>query len=157
MRIFVISDTHGRVENFLDAAGSLERPDLIIHLGDLVNDGIKIEEKLGIDTVIVKGNCDIYPSDFDEEKILTIKGKKILITHGHKYGVKMDNLRLLYKGKEEGVDLILFGHTHRPLLEKQDDILIMNPGSTSLPRFFSDKTFGIIEIGEDIEADIVKI
>ncbi len=157
MKIFVVSDTHGRIKNFIDTAKYLEKPDLIIHLGDYVEDALKIEKEMGIDTIVVKGNCDIYSPGFDEEKIIILNDKIILITHGHKYNVKMDTLRLLYKGKEEGVDLILFGHTHYPQIEKQDGIMLMNPGSVSLPRLFNNKTFGIIELGEKISGKIAKV
>ncbi|HLR35982.1 MAG TPA: metallophosphoesterase [Tissierellales bacterium] len=157
MKIFVVSDTHGRIKDFVNTAKSLERPDLIIHLGDYVEDALKIEEEMGIDTIVVKGNCDIYSTGFDEDKIINLNNKKILITHGHKYNVKMDISRLVYKGMEEEVDLILFGHTHFPQLEEQDGIIIMNPGSVSLPRLFNSKTFGIIELGEKISGKIVKV
>lgn len=157
MRIFVVSDTHGRINNFVNKAKSLEKPDLIIHLGDYVEDGLKIEKEMGVETIVVKGNCDFYSTGFEEDEILTISGKRIFITHGHKYNVKMDILNLLYKGKEEKADLILFGHTHLSLLEKIDEIIIMNPGSPSIPRLFSNKSFGIIEIGKNVSAKIIEI
>lgn len=157
MRIFVVSDTHGRIDNFVNKAKSLEKPDLIIHLGDYVEDAFKIEKEMGIETILVKGNCDIYSTDSDEDQTLTLNGKRVFITHGHKYNVKMDRLNLLYKGKEKNADLILFGHTHFSLIEEEDGIMIMNPGSPSLPRLFSKRTFGIIEIGKNISGKIIKI
>src|SRR5699024_3823734 len=148
MKIFVVSDTHGRIKDFVNTAKSLERPDLIIHLGDYVEDALKIEEEMGIDTIVVKGNCDIYSTGFDEDKIINLNNKKILITHGHKYNVKMDISRLVYKGMEEEVDLILFGHNHFTQLEEKDSIIIMNHGSYLLTRFYNNKTYSNIEIEE---------
>ncbi len=157
MRIFVVSDTHGNINDFIHVAKTLERPDLIIHLGDYVEDGLEIEKQMGVEVVVVKGNCDFYAPDFDDEKTITIENKKIFITHGHKYNVKFDTSRIFYKGKEEDADLVLFGHTHYPELEEKDGTIILNPGSASLPRALNRRTFAIVDIGEKITGKIVSI
>lgn len=155
MKIFVVSDTHGSIREFIEKVNSMEKPGLIIHLGDYVEDGVKIEEAMGIKTVIVKGNGDYFHSDYDEDDILTIGDKKIFITHGHKYNVRYSIDNLFYKAKEVDADLVLFGHTHVPILLQEYGIMVMNPGSASMPRGFNrKKTFGIIEIKEKILGSI---
>mgnify|MGYP001316294035 FL=1 len=145
MRIFVVSDTHGDTRGFINKVETMEKPDLIIHLGDYVEDGIKIERELKIDTVIVKGNGDYYREDFSEDRVLFINDKRIFLTHGHKYNVRYGEDNLMYKGQEVNADIVLFGHTHVPLLFEEANMAIMNPGSPSLPRGYSRKrTFGII-------------
>lgn len=156
MRIFVVSDTHGRIDDFLKAVRYLEKPDFFIHLGDHVEDGIKIEKEMNVEAIIVKGNCD-YTREFPEEKVLNINGKKILITHGHKQNVKFDTSRLLYAAKEKDVDLVLFGHTHISLFTEKDGIMFMNPGSPSIPRLPYEKTFGILDVEKKISGKIVEI
>lgn len=158
MRIFVVSDTHGDTRGFINKVKTMEKPDLIIHLGDYVEDGIKIERELKIDTVIVKGNGDYYREDFSEDRVLFINDKRIFLTHGHKYNVRYGEDNLMYKGQEVNADIILFGHTHVPLFFEEANMAIMNPGSPSLPRGYSRKrTFGIIEIGEKTFGQIVEI
>ena len=158
MKIFVVSDTHGKIDEFIEKVKSMEKPDLIIHLGDYVEDGLKIESVLEVETIIVKGNGDYYRGDYNEDEIITIGDKKVFITHGHNYGVRYTMDRLVYKAQEANANLVLFGHTHKSIFTEKDGIMIMNPGSTSMPRGFDwKKTFGIIEIGEDIFGSIVQI
>lgn len=158
MRIFVVSDTHGSTKEFLDKVNIMEKPDLIIHLGDYIRDGIKIEREMGVKTIMVKGNGDYFDLGYNEDEILSIKGKTIFITHGHKYNVRYGEDNLIYKGMELNADLILFGHTHVPLFFEESGIIVMNPGSPTLPRGFNGKkTFGIIEIGDEIIGEIIEI
>lgn len=158
MKIFVVSDTHGNTREFINTVNSMGKPNLIIHLGDYVEDGMKIEEMTGVETIIVKGNGDYFHPRFNEDEILTIKDKRVFITHGHSYNVRYNEDNLLYRGEELNADLILFGHTHVPLLFKETGIIVMNPGSPSLPRSFNRrKTFGIINIGDEISGEIVEI
>lgn len=158
MRIFVVSDSHGNIEDFLNKIFTMERPDLIIHLGDYVDDGLKIAESTGVETIIVKGNGDYFHKDYNEDELVDIKGKKIFMTHGHNYNVRYGVNRLFYKGKELNADLVLFGHTHVPVVIEEDNIIIMNPGSSSLPRTYDrEKTFALLEIEKDIRIEIIKI
>lgn len=158
MKIFVVSDTHGSIEDFLRAIETMEKPDLIIHLGDYVDDGLKIEKIMGIRTIIVKGNCDYFHRGYDEDKLIVLNDKKIFITHGHNYNVRYGVNNLSYKGQEVDADLILFGHTHIPIIIEDKDRMIMNPGSPTQPRNYDGKkTFGIIEICEKILGEIVEI
>lgn len=157
MKIFVVSDTHGRINNFIGYVQKLDRPDLIIHLGDNVQDAYEIERKMKVETIVVRGNCDFVSNDIPSERLLKVEGVKIFITHGHKYGVKYDTIGLLKKAKEVEADLVLFGHTHSPFIESEKyDIMFMNPGSPTLPRGMNGYSFGIVNIGEKIELKIVE-
>ena len=84
----------------------------------------------------VKGNCDLIG---EEEKIIETDGVKILLTHGHLYGVKSSYLRLIYRAKELGVNVVIFGHTHLPLIMQEEEVLLLNPGSCSI--YGAQKTF----------------
>lgn len=111
MRILIISDTHGYTDNVIDYVESNKKPDMIFHLGDYVRDGVKIGNIFDIPIKIVRGNGDYMEEDFNYDEIVKIKDKKILLTHGHKYNISYSIDRLFYRGKELGVDYILFGHT----------------------------------------------
>ncbi len=158
MKIFVVSDTHGSTRDFINQINNMDKPELIIHLGDYVEDGEKIEESTGIETIIVKGNGDYFHPKYNEEEILDIKEKTLFLTHGHTYGVRYGIDRLLYKAEEIGADLVLFGHTHNPIVFEEKGIIFINPGSASFPRGFNrSKTFGIIYLGDKISAEILNI
>lgn len=157
MKIAVMSDTHGHNKNIIEAILAMDKPDLLIHLGDYTKDGENISKILGIPVAIVKGNGD-YDSPYKEDEVIEVKGKKIFLTHGHRHGVVRNLDNLYYRALELEVDLALFGHTHIPVNLKYDNIIIMNPGSPSLPRGGSNiKTFGLIEIDENINTKILNI
>lgn len=158
MKIFVVSDTHSSIEEFIVKMNTMEKPDLIIHLGDYVEDGIKVENETNIKTIIVKGNGDYFNQEYKEEEILEIKDRRIFITHGHKYRVGYGVENLLYRGEELEAEIILFGHTHVPIAIEKSGIMIMNPGSPSIPRGFDrKKTFGVLEVGEKIKMRIIEV
>lgn len=157
MKILISSDTHGNIKglmNFLDK----EKFDMLFYLGDYVRDGIEIGNSLNIPYRIVRGNGDRDVRGFNDDEIFYLKDKKIFLTHGHKYNVSLGLDNLYYKSKEIGADYTFFGHTHIPIIEKIDHIILMNPGSPTLPRTSDlQRTFGIIEIGENKSEKIIKI
>ncbi len=158
MKIFVISDTHGSTRGIINKINNMDKPDLIIHLGDYVEDGIKLEESIGVRTIIVKGNGDYFHPGFNEDEIITIENKKIFITHGHRYNVRYGEDNIISKAMELNADLALFGHTHVPLFFEESGVTVMNPGSPTFPRGYrGKKTFGLIEIGEKISGKIIEI
>jgi len=158
MKILIVSDTHGNINDVINKIKTMDKPDMLFHLGDYVEDGIKLKERLNIPTIIVRGNGDQNSTDFNDDEIIELEGKKIFLTHGHKYRVRFGIKKLYNKAKEIGADYMLFGHTHIPIIERIDDIIIMNPGSPTLPRGYNKMgTFGMIEIGNSVEEKIIKI
>lgn len=147
MKILCVSDTHGDSTNLKEVIKSEKEIDLLFHAGDKIIDVEPIQNQ-DFNIVKVKGNRDFqYEEDLD--KIINIKNKKILLTHGHKYRVKYGLTNLSYKAQEIEADIVIFGHTHRSLKLEQDSILYLNPGSLVYPRdgFAS---YGIIEVrGEE--------
>lgn len=157
MKIFVISDTHGRNKEITEYLLKSEKPDLILHLGDYVEDGEKISELLGIETIMIRGNGD-YFSQYEGDELIDINGIRIFLTHGHIYNVDYTLDNIIYKAKEVKADIVLFGHTHIPLNIKEDGVYIMNPGSPSFPRGGNfEKTFGVINIGDTMDIKIINI
>ncbi len=147
MKILVISDTHGFIENAVSLIKRIN-PDYTFHLGDMADDCRRFEMRFPQKIIAsVKGNNDYFDKEYPLERIATIDGKKIFACHGHKYNVKSSLLPLSLKAQEVGADIVLFGHTHIPYLEQSDDTTIMNPGSRL--------TYGIIEIqGDKINAKV---
>lgn len=142
MRILVLSDSHGNVDNMVRCV-ELADPNYILHLGDCAPDADKLHRlfpNIPMDTV--PGNCDWGNCD-PPERLLEIGGKRILILHGHTRNVKSGLMRLTYAAKEIGVDAVLFGHTHQPLVDFDGAMYTMNPGSIG-DRLHP--TYGIITI-----------
>ncbi|MCI1945601.1 metallophosphoesterase [Clostridium luticellarii] len=133
MQIGVISDTH-RDKKFVHRVRDIfSDMDIIVHLGDNVQDVSQIKKFYTRPVINVKGNCD-FSVDVPGERIENIGGKKFFITHGHRYDVKYDLSRLKYKAMEENADVVLFGHTHLSKIIYENGIWFVNPGSPSIPR-----------------------
>lgn len=158
MKIGVVSDTHGYIGRAIKALKGIENLDMIIHLGDYVIDAKEIEEKMKLKVIYVRGNCDFLDSGVDYEKTLEIEGKKIFITHGHKYDVKNGVSKVFYRGKEEKADIVLFGHSHMSTKVESEGVIILNPGSSTEPRNGSEASIGLIILKDGvIESEIIKI
>lgn len=157
MRIMVISDTHRHNLDLMEKTIEIQKPDLILHLGDNVEDGEYLSQESGIKTIIVRGNGDYNP-DYPFDRVVDVGGKRIFMTHGHRYSVKDGFMSLYYKGLEVEADVVLYGHTHVPVNVKEKDITIMNPGSPSIPRQREKiETAGLIEINGDIRTEIINL
>lgn len=149
MKLLIISDTHGNNSNVIKVIDNIRKKiDIIIHLGDCEKDSQKLSKSYAeIPLYIVSGNSDFNSSALTEQ-ILEFNGSKILITHGHKYNVKWNYDNIYYAAKQMNVQAVLFGHTHSPIIEYRDSVLLMNPGSISLPRDTAIPSYGIIDIND---------
>jgi uncharacterized protein len=149
MKILVLSDTHGEIDKAVEAIEKNRDIDLIIHLGDYFRDAQKLESMFPkIPVEYIYGNSDFMIGDVPAEKMLDIKGKRIFITHGHRYSVKWDYNRLHKKAEESNADVLLFGHTHIAELIEEKGYLLINPGSISEPRSEDNESYAVIEIDE---------
>lgn len=132
MKILVVSDSHGR-NVYLEKVLETVEPDMLIHLGDLEGSEIFIQNKVSCPVEMVPGNND-YFSDLEREKMITIGRYKVLLTHGHRHRVHFGTETLKDWARQMGADIVMFGHTHIPLLDTSTDVTALNPGSISQPR-----------------------
>lgn len=152
MKILVVSDTHGHERNLTQVLHRVKPLDALIHCGDVEGGEDYIRAAAECPCYMVKGNND-YFSDLPREEIVTLGRYQIMITHGHMYGVSMDTAMLEEEAKSRGVQVVMFGHTHRPFLEHKDELTLLNPGSLSYPRQAGRKPgFLIMEIDREGEA-----
>ncbi|HZG70487.1 MAG TPA: metallophosphoesterase [Chondromyces sp.] len=150
MKLLVVSDSHGRRDILEELKGRYqEKVDLMIHCGD---SELKADDPAIEGFQVVKGNCDIEP-DFSNETIDEIAGKRIFVTHGHRYNVKMTMMNLSYKAKEYEADFVFFGHSHLVGVEKIDGTVFLNPGSITLPKGRQEKTYAVVEVNHE-EAEV---
>ena len=128
MKILVLSDSHGNISNMLRAVEA-ESPRMTFHLGDCWRDAERLLDLVpDIPLCQVPGNCD-YRSAEPTEQLLCLENKRILLCHGHTYSVKQSLLPAAYAAEEKDLDLFLFGHTHRPLVDRRGKTWFLNPGS----------------------------
>ena len=100
--------------------------DYFLFLGDGLKD---LGDYIYLDNVFaVAGNCDYFSSE-PIERVFNANGVLIFYTHGHKYSVKSSLWQIKQQGRLEHADIVLFGHTHIPFVEKIDDMILANPGT----------------------------
>lgn len=133
MKILIVSDTHGRHGNLDEVLEREGKIDMLIHLGDVENDEHYIEAIAEWPVHMIAGNNDFF-SYLPGEKEIKIGKYKVFMTHGHGYYVSMNTRRLRDEAKVRGVDIVLFGHTHKPYIDVEGDLKVINPGSLSYPR-----------------------
>ncbi|WP_071395958.1 metallophosphoesterase family protein [Bacillus tuaregi] len=146
MKVLIVSDSHGmtaELEKLKEIHGHEVR--YFIHCGDseLSPDHPAISE-----FVTVRGNCDFY-NEYPEDITKEIGNRKFFITHGHRYSVKSDLMKLSYRAKELEADIACFGHSHYLGAEMVNGTLYLNPGSIRLPRGRRERTYVIVEILEN--------
>ncbi|MBP5093554.1 MAG: phosphodiesterase [Abditibacteriota bacterium] len=151
MKIGIISDTHGNAAAFDRALEIFGEADLIVHAGDVLyhpprmtcGEGYDIPalveriNTLDIPMLIAEGNCDaqVY------EELLTIplqspyfetcRGNIVIAaTHGH----LMSNNAMINLAHRNGIRFFVSGHTHVPVIREEDGVVLINPGSPSIPK-----------------------
>ncbi len=161
MKIGVISDTHIQNRNehvpriILDV---FRQMDMVFHAGDMVDLRVIDELKSACPKVIaVAGNMDqeAVRNKYPTKEIIEVMGYKIGLMHG--CGSPLNLVEVLKNAfKEDKPDIIVFGHSHKPMNEFIDNVLFFNPGSAT--DFTAEyNSYGIIELDKGINARIIKI
>lgn len=146
MKIIIMSDTHGNYPLALRACEMAEPVDAIIHLGDGAEDVQLLEAVLSQPVISVAGNCD-PGSTAPREYLWESGGKRVLLVHGDRYGVKNDLSRLEQRGLQMAADAVFYGHSHHALVTNLSGMLFINPGT--LMDSETPTTFAILEITSD--------
>ncbi|MCD8077313.1 MAG: metallophosphoesterase [Lachnospiraceae bacterium] len=146
MKILVVSDTHGQLHHFQTVLKRVAPVDRILHLGDVEGDEEILRGTVGCPILFVAGNCDRLSRE-PWERVVELSGHRILMTHGHRYGVQRGLARLNASAEEAQADVVLYGHTHIPDLSYVGERAFLNPGSLSRPRQEGHRpSFAILEI-----------
>jgi len=160
MLIGVISDTHipERADKIPEAVfEAFKDVEMIFHAGDLVSMKVLQDLEKVAPTWCVQGNMDrMYGLKLPKRKKVEIDGIKIGIDHGEVYP-RGDTQQLKYIGMEMGVNVLISGHTHISFIKEVDNMLLLNPGSPTVPRL-SDPSVMVAEIDNKVlDAQIIKI
>ncbi len=139
MKIIALADTHIKYGSIIDnlpddLVALLKKADLVIHAGDFVTRMVYDELSEICRLVGVHGNMDetALKQLLPERKVIEVEGIKIGIIHEAALSIQ-DATGAWYMAKEMGVNVLVFGHIHRPVIEKSE-ILLACPGSPTAPR-----------------------
>jgi putative phosphoesterase len=138
-RIGVISDTHGLLRP--QALRALRGVDAIVHAGDV--GAPEVLEGLGAiaRVIAVRGNNDRggWARALPETRTLTIGGARVHVVH--------DVKELAIDPREAGVNVVIAGHSHKPLVEEREGVLYLNPGSAGPRRFTLPISVAMLTVG----------
>lgn len=164
MMFCVLSDSHGSIKSIERLLSDLDKrnikPNAFIHTGDYAADSEYLRLHTGLTIYAVYGNCDSYSQRqlYKPDEFIQVGEKFIWLTHGHRYIQDQHDLELLTQQAQVfGVDIVVYGHTHKSNVATVDNILFLNPGSISLPRN-SNCSYAVLEIeGGSINTNIYEI
>lgn len=145
-KILVVSDSHSMTRELtVIRERHRQEVDLMIHCGD---SQLAADDPAMTGFVAVGGNCDM-DSRLSNEAIHVVDGRKIYVTHGHRYSVKTSLMSLSYRAQEVNADIVCFGHSHVLGAEVMKGTLFLNPGSIRFPRGRREKTYVILDVCEE--------
>lgn len=145
MKIVIVSDSHGNVGVLKQIVKREEPFDLLFHLGDGIEDAIRLQKLIGFNLDGVEGNNDIK-GQFPTSLVLRFGKKQCLFTHGHLFNVNRDLSSLIAEARISKATLVFFGHTHRFHDSFQKGVRLLNPGSVC--NYFS-KRAGYLVLKEE--------
>lgn len=161
MKLMFASDLHGSLSATDSVLELFEKnqADWLVLLGDLLNHGprnalpdhyqpAQVAERLNDychKIIAVRGNCDsevdqmllLFPIMAPFQQVL-LPERRLFLTHGHLY--HPNSLPPLVGG-----DVLVYGHTHLPQAQRQEDIYCFNPGSVSIPKGGFPASYGLLE------------
>lgn len=154
IRLGVVSDTHASAQpsrrsfDFVAEFFERARVDLILHAGDAGHVSVLETLEAVAPVVTVRGNAD--PLDLIErlpDHVSIASGNRtVLLLHGHHGKTALTAARA---AAAPGIDLIVFGHSHRPLIEKEGETILFNPGSPIERRWNPHFGLGLIGVSDE--------
>lgn len=144
MNIIIASDNHYN-QKVLELIQERHQndADLFIHCGD---SQMPYDSPLMKNYIKVAGNCDYDPSYPMEQVTELGLSDKLFLTHGHAYGVKGSTRQLEAQAQKAGATIACYGHSHCVDVYQENGLLVINPGSTFLPRNTTERTYGMLSI-----------
>jgi putative phosphoesterase len=148
--IGVISDTHGLVRP--EAVAALQGSCFIIHAGDLGSEAVLRALEVIAPVYAVRGNNDHgdWAAQIPTNRVVTIGQLALYVIH--------DLKELTVEPAAEGVHAVIAGHSHRPLVERRNGVLFLNPGSAGPRRFRLPVTVARLHVREtELEAKVLDL
>ena len=155
--LVAIGDTHATDDHRLSGAvlEAVREADVVVHTGDFTHEPVlDALEREAADLVAVAGNNDGPPirARVPDTQTVEALGRRFTVTHGHQHD---DTARSLL-ARQEGADVLVVGHSHRPGIRRVGEVWELNPGSYADPRWY-EPAFGVVEReGGDLRARLVR-
>jgi len=148
MLIGVISDTHGLLR--LEALVALAEVEHILHAGDVGTIEILDELKKIAPVTAIRGNIDVYGecAKLPATEMVELGGRLFYMLHS------VHDLDIVPKAT--GIDVVVSGHSHKPVIERENGVMYLNPGSAGPRRFSLPVSVALVTVAESgVEARLV--
>ena len=137
MKIAILSDTHGLLRP--EVVEQLKNADAILHGGDINKQSIVDELRQYAPLYVVRGNNDKeWAEEIPHDLTVTLEGVTFYMVHNKKE-VPADL---------SGLDVVVFGHSHKYVEEEKDGVWWLNPGSCGPRRFHQEITMMMVEVAD---------
>lgn len=151
LKIGLFSDSHGHFHSLLMCAERLVDADMYLHAGDYIRDANDLAIVTGKECIGVTGNCDYPLGEAATPKMLDLAGWKIMLVHGHQFGVKHGIDKLYHVAEDCCAEIVVYGHTHNASLYVLDGkTMFINPGSCFRSRNDVDETYAWLQLDENL-------
>jgi uncharacterized protein len=150
MQVGVISDTHGLLRP--EAVDALAGSDVILHAGDIGQSDVLESLKAIAPVIAVRGNNDqgSWAETIPERETIELAGVSVYLLHSIK--------DLTINPKTAGIQVVISGHSHQPLIEERNGVLFLNPGSAGPRRFKLPIALAHLHLdGTSIQAHIIEL
>ena len=144
----VISDTHGLLR--AEAIAALDGVDAIVHAGDVGKPEVLDALREIAPLTVVRGNVDRWATDLPDTEVLTLEGRRLYVLH---------NLNELEVDPQaDGFDVVISGHSHKPLVSSRDGVIYLNPGSAGPRRFSLPITLAKLDVSpENLNPEVIEL
>ena len=137
MKLAILSDTHGLLRP--QVLEHLKNADAILHGGDINKQSVVDELRQYAPLYVVQGNNDKeWAEEIPHDLTVALGGVTFYMVHNKKE----------LPAKVDGVDVVVFGHSHKYVQEEKNGLLWLNPGSCGPRRFHQEITMMMVEVGE---------
>ena len=167
MKVVILSDTHGSTQAVERVFSEQPDAELYLHAGDVLSDAKYLASLVGAElnageqdesvsprVIGVPGNTDWPDGNQPLARIVCAAGHRILLAHGHSFGVQYTTKFFADAAAESNCDIAVYGHTHVVDVSPGTPITVLNPGSAARPRDAYEPSYMVVEMEEGQRPDV---
>jgi putative phosphoesterase len=152
----VVSDTHSSEGHRLTGRTheAVREAAAVVHAGDFMTESVLDafqSEAARLYGVVGNNDPPGVRDRLPTQRVVEHEGLRLVVVHGHEH----TDTALSLLGRQEGADLVVFGHSHRPGVHEGDGVTLLNPGSHAQPRRFRPAHAELETDGDVIEGRLV--
>jgi putative phosphoesterase len=146
LRLVIVADTHSEPHPKSADLIAKQKPDAILHAGDIGSLDVVAGLAKIAPTHVVRGNIDVHADELPDVLTLDVGGLfRMLLIHIAVYGPKI-RAEVAKRAKADDCAIVVCGHSHIPFIGKDKGLTVFNPGSIGPRRFHLPIVFGVLDL-----------